>query len=146
MAEWLGFNGPVRGPGSVEDVVSHLPAIKSELKAQASAVAARARSNLSLHRDTGSAKISVVSPPTTKLDWYIALHDPDNGEALGETEDDRAFGPQNEGVDRSPNKNRSALSIELGHWVKTKKGRVWVDGIHALGNAVDDRVRKHGGK
>lgn len=144
MAEWLGFNGPPDGEGSVGDVVSKLPAVRAELKAQASAIAARAQSNLSLHRDTGSAKISVLSPPKTHLDWYIALHDPEAGEAFGETRDDRAFGPQNRGVDQSPNKNRSALSIEMGHWVKTKTGRKWVDGIHALGNAVDDRVRKYG--
>lgn len=144
MAEWLGFNGPLKGPGSVEDVVSHLPAVRSELKAQASAIAARAQSNLSLHRDNGDAKITTLSPPTTKLDWYVALHDAEDGSAFGETEDNRAFGPQNSGVDQSPNKNRSALSIELGHWVKTKKGRKWVDGIHALGNAVDDRVKKYG--
>lgn len=129
MAEWLGFNGPVRGPGSVEDVVSHLPAVKSELKAQGSAIAARSRSNLSLHRDTGNARIAVISPPQTKLDWHVALYD---------------VNAQDNVPERSDNANKSALSIELGHWQKTKEGRVWVDGIHALGNAVEDRVRKYG--
>ncbi|PRB44336.1 hypothetical protein CQ020_03765 [Arthrobacter sp. MYb23] len=129
MAEWLGFNGPLKGPGSVEDIVSHLPAVRSELKAQGSAIAARARSNLSLHRDNGDARIAVISPPKTKLDWHVALYDE---------------GAQDNVPDRTDNANKSALSIELGHWQKTKKGRVWVDGIHALGNAVEDRVRKYG--
>lgn len=129
MAEWLGFNGPLKGPGSVEDVVSHLPAVKAELKAQGSAIAARARSNLSLHHDTGNARIAVISPPKTKLDWHVALYD---------------SGTQDSVPDRTDNGNKSALAIELGHWQKTKKGRVWVDGIHALGNAVEDRVRKYG--
>jgi hypothetical protein len=129
MAEWLGFNGPPRGPGSVEDIVSHLPATKTELKAQASALAARTRSNLSLHRDTGNAKVAVISPPQTKLDWHVAIYD---------------TGQQDAAPDRTDNANKSALSIELGHWQKTKSGRIWVDGIHALGNAVDDRVAKYG--
>lgn len=122
MAKWLGFNGPRRGPGSVEDVVSHLPATKAALKMAAHKLAARTQSNLSLHRDTGNAHVTIVSPPTTKLDWHVAIVD----------------AGQRDGVaDRTDNENKSALSIELGHWVKTKKGRVWVDGIHALGNAVD---------
>lgn len=130
MAEWLGFNGPAKGSGSVEDVVSHLPAVKTELKAAASALAARARSNLSLHRRTGNARIAIVSPPQTKLDWHVALYD---------------AGQQDGVADRTDNENKSAISIEMGHWQKTKEGRVWVEGIHALGNAVEDRVRKHGG-
>jgi hypothetical protein len=122
MAEWLGFNGPARGNGSVEDVVSHLPATKAALKMAAHKLAARTQSNLSLHRDTGNAHVTIISPPTTKLDWHVAIVD----------------AGQRDGVaDRTDNENKSALSIELGHWVKTKKGRVWVDGIHALGNAVD---------
>jgi len=135
MAKWLGFifpsgaDRPLKGRGSVEDEVSHLPATKAELKAQAHALAARASSNLSLHRDTGHAKIAIVSPPTTKLDWHVALYD---------------TGQQDGVPDRTDNANKSALSIELGHWQKTKKGRVWVDGIHALGNAVDTRVSKYG--
>ena len=130
MAEWLGFNGPLKGPGSVEDVVSHLPAVKAELKSSAHALGARAQSNLSLHRQTGNARIAIVSPPKTKLDWHVALYD---------------VGAQDSVPDRTDNGNKSAISIELGHWVKTKKGRVWVDGIHALGNAVNDRVKKFGG-
>ncbi|MDR6794372.1 hypothetical protein J2X12_002891 [Pseudarthrobacter oxydans] len=130
MAEWLGFNGPVRGPGSVEDVVSHLPATKAALKSAGHALAARTQSNLSLHRDTGNAKVVIISPPKTKLDWHVAIVD----------------AGQKDGVpDRTDNNNKSAISIEMGHWQKTKTGRVWVDGIHALGNAVEDRVRKHGG-
>lgn len=136
MAEWLGFiypsgaERPLKGSGSVEDEVSHLPAVKTELKAQASAIAARARSNLSLHHDTGNARIAVISPPQTKLDWHVALYD---------------AGEQDAVPDRTDNNNKSALSIELGHWQKTKHGRVWVDGIHALGNAVDSRTKKFGG-
>lgn len=129
MAEWLGFNGPRKGSGSVEDVVSHLPATKAELKSAAHALAARASSNLSLHRHTGNAKIAIVSPPQTKLDWHVALYD---------------TGQQDGVPDRTDNNNKSAISIEMGHWVKTKEGRVWVDGIHALGNAVADRARKYG--
>lgn len=129
MAEWLGFNGPPKGAGSVEDVVSHLPAVKAELKMQAHALAARATSNLSLHHDTGNARIAIVSPPTTKLDWHVALYD----------------AGQRDGVpDRTDNNNKSAISLEMGHWQKTKHGRVWVEGIHALGNAVNDRVKKYG--
>jgi hypothetical protein len=129
MAEWLGFNGPPSGKGSVEDAVSHLPAVKVELKAQASAIAGRARSNLSMHHDNGDARIAVISPPKTKLDWHVALYD---------------AGAQDSVPDRTDNGNKSAISIEMGHWVKTKKGRVWVEGIHALGNAVEDRVKKYG--
>jgi hypothetical protein len=129
MAEWLGFNGPPKGAGSVEDIVSHLPAVRAELKAQGHALAARTQSNLSLHRDTGNAKVAIVSPPKTKLDWHVAIYD----------------AGQSDGVpDRTDNANKSAISIEMGHWVKTKAGRKWVEGIHALGNAVNDRVAKYG--
>jgi hypothetical protein len=130
MAEWLGFNGPLKGPGSVEDVVSHLSATRAELKSAAHALAARTSSNLMLHRDTGNAKVITVSPPTTKLDWHVAIVDAGQGDGV---------------PDRTDNNNKSAISIELGHWQKTKNGRVWVDGIHALGNATKDRIRKHGG-
>jgi hypothetical protein len=129
MAEWLGFNGPLKGPGSVEDVVSHLPAVRAELQSSANALAARTSSNLSLHRDLGHAKVITVSPPQTKLDWHVAIYDDTPTDGVD---------------DRTDNGNKSALSIELGHWQKTKTGRVWVDGIHALGNAVDDRVKKYG--
>ena len=129
MAEWLGFNGPRTGEGSVEDIVSHLPAVKSELKAQASAIAGRARSNLSLHHRLGHAKIAVISPPRTFLDWHIALYDENAQDGV---------------PDRTDNDNKSAISIDMGHWQKTKNGRIWVDGINALGGAVNDRVRKYG--
>lgn len=135
MAEWLGFiypsgaERPLKGSGSVEDEVSHLPAVKAALKAAAHPLAARAQSNLSLHRDTGSAKVIIVSPPRTKLDWHVAIVDPTPADGV---------------ADRTDNENKSAISIELGHWVKTKTGRKWVDGIHALGNAVDSRVAKYG--
>lgn len=131
MAEWLGFNGPLKGSGSVEDIVSHLPAVRAELKSAGHALAARARSNLSLHKDNGHAKVMIVSPPKTKLDWHVAIVDATPPDSAG---------------DRTDNENKSAISIEMGHWVKTKTGRKWVEGIHALGNAVEDRVRKHGGK
>lgn len=135
MAEWLGFindsgaERPLKGRGSVEDEVSHLPAVKAELKSAAHALAARTSSNLSLHRDTGNARVGIVSPPETKLDWHVAIYDAGQGDGV---------------PDRTDNDNKSAISIEMGHWQKTKHGRVWVDGIHALGNAVDDRVKKYG--
>lgn len=131
MAEWLGFYGPLKREGSVEDVVSHLPAVRAELKAQSSALMARARSNLSLHRDTGNSRVDAVAPPITKLDWHVALYDPKTTKPLGEAEaEDRAFGPQNKGVDATPNQNMSAIAIERR--------------LHILGDAVEDRVRKHG--
>jgi hypothetical protein len=135
MAEWLGFindagnERPLKGRGSVEDEVSHLDAVKTEMKMQASVIAARALSTLSLHHDTGHARIAVVSPPRTKLDWHVALYD---------------AGQQDGVPDRTDNNNKSAISIEMGHWAKTKHGRKWVDGIHALGNATNDRIRKYG--
>jgi Family of unknown function (DUF5403) len=135
MAEWLGFifpsgaERPLKGAGSVEDEVSHLPAVRAELKSQAHALAARTSSNLSLHRDTGNSKVITVSPPMTKLDWHVAIVDAGQGDGV---------------PDRTDNDNKSAISIEMGHWQKTKTGRVWVDGIHALGNAVNDRVAKYG--
>lgn len=136
MAKWLGFiypsgaDRPLKGRGSVEDEVSHLPAVRGALKSQGHALAARTQSNLSLHRDTGNARVIIVAPPQTKLDWHVAIVD---------------TGQRDSVPDRTDNENKSAISIELGHWAKTKKGRVWVEGIHALGNAVDERVRKHGG-
>lgn len=123
MAEWLGFEG------EVEKTVSYLPATKAALKAAAHPLAARTQSNLSLHRDTGNARVIIVSPPRTKLDWHVAIVDAGQGDGV---------------ADRTDNENKSAISIEMGHWQKTKKGRVWVEGIHALGNAVDDRVKKYG--
>lgn len=123
MAEWLGFYG------DVEKTVSYLPATRAALKAAAHPLAARAQSNLSLHRDTGNARVIIVSPPKTKLDWHVAIVDAGQGDGV---------------ADRTDNENKSAISIEMGHWQKTKKGRVWVEGIHALGNAVDDRVKKFG--
>lgn len=135
MAEWLGFindsgaERPLKGRGSVEDEVSHLPAVKTALRTQASFLAARTRSYLQMHRNTGHARVAIIRPPTTKLDWHVAIYDE---------------GMQDGVPDRTDNNNKSAISLEMGHWQKTKTGRVWVDGIHALGNAVDDRVKKHG--
>lgn len=128
MAEWLGWNGPHWGKGSVEDVVSHQPQVRKSLDGHANAIARYAASNLSLHRKTGAAQIHVVGAPPRDLDWWVYLADPTD--------------------------KRAPASIEFGHWagkLGSKEGpleeghsRTWVEGLHPLGDAVQKAVRKGG--
>lgn len=80
MARWLGWYGPRRGHGSVEDIVSHKRQVKDELAIQAHLIAARASSNLEVapkHR-TGESFVGVEGPGSgRRLDYYVYL---DSGE------------------------------------------------------------------
>lgn len=138
MAKFLGWEGPPRGKGSVEDVVAHTKIVRKALEDTAKQIHRRAKSNLELapKERTGAARVSILGSPPSLLDWYVFLED-----------DPGAGGP---GGGRYYAR-RSALSIENGHWFypehrdsngRFKSGRatgerVWIPGLHILGNAID---------
>lgn len=64
---------PRRGPGSVEDIVSHKPQVKAHLKSSAESMASTATNVLAVHRDTGDSHIKTVHAGTTDLDSYVIL-------------------------------------------------------------------------
>lgn len=110
------WRGPRRGPGSVEDIVSHMPQVKAKVRRHADSMGDHAESTLLVHRATGDAQISTVHAPKTDLDSYVILS---------------ASGGK-----------KAPLSIENGHWEKQGDDLVWVDGIHPLANAVRHEVRR----
>lgn len=80
MAKWLGWYGPRRGHGSVEDIVSHKRQVRDELALQAGLIHARATSNLEVapkHR-TGESFVGMEGPSGgRRLDYFVYL---DSGE------------------------------------------------------------------
>lgn len=76
VARWLGWYGPNSGRGSVEDIVSHKPQVKSELRFQANLIYSRAKSNLEVKPETrtGEAQVGIHGPAQgTLLDYYVYL-------------------------------------------------------------------------
>lgn len=117
-----------RGPeSSTGAVVSHLPGVRAEVQAKARSMASTAWLQLLFHRQTGAATIRVIAPPRTDLDAHVVLHDTD---------------PGGEGKAGKNKHKRSAMSIEFG-WT-TKNGKD-VEGLHILGNAMDQAVRRYTG-
>lgn len=117
VAEWLGWEGPDRGKGSVDDVVSHAEVVKSALKRHGMPIYHRAESALHAHRDQGHFEVTTMQAGWgSKLDFHIILqdNDPDSG----------SF--------------RSAASLEYGHWnIHPRTGkRTWVDGKWILHDAA----------
>lgn len=102
---------PLRGKGSVEDIVSHMAPVRAAVTGKAMGMAREATTALSRHHLTGAAHINVTLAPPRTLDVYVELHDRDPG-----------------GVGARPGKDRSAASIEFG-W----EGH---DGLHILGNVM----------
>lgn len=80
--------------------------VQKELSEQAANGARRARAKLTSHRQDGDSFIEVEKG---HIDRYVVLNDT------------RGYG--------------AAMSMEVGHYVKTKDGLKWVDGIHVLGDA-----------
>ena len=84
MAEWLGWNGPPMGRGSVEDVVSHTVPVVKALKTHATALAQDAAFNLDARaqRRTGDSQIRALHRGdsydgfTPELDSYVFIEDP----------------------------------------------------------------------
>ena len=85
MPRWLGWYGPRRGRGSVEDVVSHQPEVKRELKYQAGLIYARAASNLETRPEvrTGEASVGLHGPEQGRFLDYVVYLDP-GGDRPGE--------------------------------------------------------------
>lgn len=110
------WSGPRKGPGSVEDKVSHMPQVKAALRKHADSMASHGETTLMVHRATGDAKVIAVHYPTTDLDSYVIL--------------------QASGGKKAP------LSIENGHWEKRGDDMVWIDGFHPLKHAVRQELRK----
>jgi len=130
IIEWY---GPERGRGSVEDVVSHLPPVKSAVREKAMDMGFLAELLLLEHRRTGAAKIRVEHAPPRKLDSYVYLEDADpGGEGEGDTRD------------------RSAMSIEFG-WTQTHvfgkrlKKPIHHDGLHILGQVMNRAAKRYRG-
>lgn len=76
MAYWIKWYGPRRGPGSVEDIVSHKPQVKGELAFQANLIHARASSNLEVapKERTGESFVGIEGPSSgRRLDYFVYL-------------------------------------------------------------------------
>lgn len=118
MAEWLGWEGPPSGKGSVDDVVSHADVVKSAVKRYGMPIYHRAEANLHAHRDKGHFEVTTAQAGwgKVKLDFHIILQDSD---------------PQHGSF-------RSAASLEYGHWnIHPQTGKkTWVEGTWILHNAA----------
>jgi hypothetical protein len=137
--EWLtpqGAPAPLRGTGSVEDTVSHLPEVRKAIRGKAEGMGREASMLLLAHRREGAAKINVTEAPPRKLDATIELTDPDPG-----------------GKDHTGKRNvgdRSAMSIEFG-WTQTHAfGKklahpVHHKGLHILYKVMRANIRSYGG-
>lgn len=113
----IDWYGPRRGPKSVEDIVSHLPAVKNALRKHANSMGETAEDTLLVHRRTGDAHIETIHAGKTDLDSYVML---------------KASGGK-----------AAALSIELGHMEVNDKGEPYFEkGVHALSTAVRAEKRK----
>lgn len=85
MARWLTWYGPRSGKGSVEDIVSHKPQVKSALAYHAGLIYARAAANLEImpRERTGEASIGIDGPASGRfLDYVVYLKA--NGDEPGE--------------------------------------------------------------
>lgn len=85
MARWLTWYGPREGKGSVEDIVSHKPQVKSALAYHAGLIFSRASSNLEVKPElrTGEARIGIDGPSSGRLLDYVVYLDP-GGDRPGE--------------------------------------------------------------
>lgn len=104
---------PRRGPGSVEDIVSHKPQVQAKLFTVASELHAIATA-LKPH-DRGISEVFMRRGD--KLDWFVGIRDAD------------------------PNKGRghaSARSMEFGHVIRDQNGTIigYVPGAHTMSKAV----------
>lgn len=134
--EWLtpaGTPAKARGKNSVESTVSHLWAVRQELRNRSLAMALAADLLLRAHTKTGAAHIEVVHAPPTDLDSYVQLVDADPG-GNGKP-GNRAF--------------RSSMSIEFG-WTQThafgkKLARpIRHEGLHILRTVMRQAIRRYG--
>lgn len=73
-----------RGKGSTEYAVAMHPTVQAKLQSVATKKASKARALLdaSAKRRTGTSQIKVQGPPTTDVDWHVALDD-SRGESWG---------------------------------------------------------------
>lgn len=97
MATWLGWYGPKKGRGSVEDIVSHKPQVKAELAYQAALIYARAASNLEVkpRERTGQSTVQIEGPSSGRLlDWAVFLDagENDKGASYGIEEEHNILG------------------------------------------------------
>lgn len=90
----------------IQRLVARTREVQVALSEEAANGARRARARLSSHRDSGDSFIEVEKG---HIDRYVVLNDMRGQHA--------------------------AMSIELGHYVKTKDGLKWVEGIHVLSRA-----------
>jgi len=115
------------GPlGTVEAVLAHTVEVRKGLHRGAKIIAGRAKSNLSMHRDTGAA---YIGSEQHDLDWVVFLGDRDPG-----------------GKPASRTGKRSALSIEFGHLYRNKRtGEVQrIGGLFVLTNAANAAAKAPG--
>lgn len=124
FANELGL-GPL---GTVEAVLAHTRESHTGIKRGARMIAARARVNLAMHRDTGAARIGIEKSPPHQLDWVVYLEDRDPG-----------------GGGKNRTGKRSALSIEFGHLFTAPDGTVKrIGGLFVLTGAAQSAARAPG--
>ena len=127
--------GPKTKKGSVEDVVSYLPAVVESMRKHARRIAVDAAANLEMYPEERTKK-SQIGMQQGNLDFYVYIHDPENYAA--------------------------AQGIENGHWLYTyprtrvvqadgtikyerRPGppkRRWVEGLHVIQNAAEAAIRR----
>lgn len=90
----------------IQRLIARTQAVQTALSEEAANGARRARARLMSHRESGDSFIEVEKG---HIDRYVTLND------------ERGQG--------------AAMSMEVGHYVKTKDGLKWVEGIHVLSNA-----------
>jgi len=124
--------GPLKGEGSVDDVVSHTAEVHDALRIHANALALSAEFLLDVlpkHR-TGDAQIGVQQ---AKLDYWVYMHDPQNFMGAKSIEDGHwvnGYGEQ----------RRRALGESEGP-IKPEGRHHWVPGLHPMQKAVDHAVQ-----
>lgn len=129
------WEGPRRGKGSVEDVVSYLPPVIDTMRKHSIRIMLDAAANLEMYPEKRTKK-SQIGMTQGDLDFYVYLQDPD--------------------------KKGAAQAIENGHWqysyprvrvvqtdgsIKYERRpgppkRTWVEGLHVIQNAADAAVRR----
>jgi hypothetical protein len=126
--------------GSINDIVSHIPGVKTAVHLKANSLASEAWMSLMWHHKTGAAHIEVGRHPKAGArspDWYVYMRDRDpGGEGIGNAKGNR--------------RDRSAMSIEFG-WDQTHvfgrklKKPIHHDGLNILGGVIARAAARHRG-
>lgn len=138
--------GPRRGPGSVEDVVSHMDVVQEALEEHAQHIARDADRILdSAPHRTGSATIQIIRPPRTPLDRHVYLVDPNGFKAAASIEFGYWHATKGQAGKGYYNARDEVLEGAEGP-IKRGQGKNWIPGLHPISKAVQKAVTRGVGK